>query len=319
MPCLRFLSLTFIPFPGLPKILWSATHLVKLWLLAIPHSGYISPEAMATCLSMLTSLEELKFQFHSPQSSPDQESRPPLPPTRSVLQTLKTFSFKGVYEYLEEFVARIDTPRLDRLSTTFFNDVDFSTPELNQFISRTPTLGEYDEARLIFGSGGAQVRLCPFQPEQSDHRMTEVHILCQVPDWQLSSLAQICTLSLQPFLIMENLYMDEDLDSPPNWTDDIENTEWLNLLLPFTAVKNFHLSKQISARIAPTLQGLAGEKTTEVLPALKRVLLEGFQPSEPVQEDIAQFISARRLTKYPILSKLRFRLSSMIRAYPHGI
>ena len=298
IPCLRFLTLTFIPFLRLPKVLLSATHLVKLWLLTIPHSGYISPEAMITCLSMLTSLEELKFQFHSPQSSPDQESRPPLPPTRSVLQTLKAFSFKGVNEYLEEFVARIDTPRLDQLSTTFFNDIDFSTPELNRFISRTPTLGAYDEARLIFHRRGAQVRLCPFQPERSDHRMTEVHILCQVSDWQLSSLAQICTLSLHPFLTMEpeNLYVDEDLDSPPNWTDDIENTEWLNLLLPFTAVKNFHLSKQISARIAPALQELAGGRMTEVLPALEKVILEGFQPSE----GIAQFISARQLICYPV-------------------
>ncbi|KAN0126548.1 hypothetical protein V8E52_000188, partial [Russula decolorans] len=112
----------------------------------IPYSGYISPEVMVTCLSMLTSLEELKLQFHSPQSFPDQESRPPPPPTRSVLPALKTFWFKGVNEYLEELVARIDTPRIDRLLTTFFNDINFNTPELNQFISRTLTLGAYDEA-----------------------------------------------------------------------------------------------------------------------------------------------------------------------------
>ncbi|KAN0126550.1 hypothetical protein V8E52_000190 [Russula decolorans] len=284
------------------KILLSATHLVKLWLLTIPHSGYISPEAMVTCLSMLTSLEELKLQFHSPQSSPDQESRPPVPPTRFVLPTLKTFSFKGVNEYLEELVAQIDTPRLDRLLTSFFNDIDFNTPELNQFINRTPTLGAYDEARLIFGSGGAQVRLCQFRPERSDHRMTEVNILCQVSDWQLSSLAQICTLSLQPFLTMENLYIHEDLDSPPNWMDDIKNAEWLNLLLPFTAVKNLYLSKPILPRIAPVLQELAGARTTEVLPALIKVVFEGSQPWEPVQEGIVQFISARRLIENPVAS-----------------
>jgi hypothetical protein len=105
---------------------------------------------MATCLSMLTSLEELQLEFESPQSCPDQESRRPPPPTRSVLPALTNFWFKGVNEYLEDLVARIDAPRLYRLSTTFFNDIDFDTPELNQFISRTPTLGAYDEARLIF-------------------------------------------------------------------------------------------------------------------------------------------------------------------------
>jgi hypothetical protein len=58
-PRLRYFFLHSIPFPGLPKLLLSATHLVGLWLMNIPHSGYISPEAMATCLSMLTSLHTL--------------------------------------------------------------------------------------------------------------------------------------------------------------------------------------------------------------------------------------------------------------------
>jgi hypothetical protein len=295
-PRLRFLALNSIPFPGLPNLLLSATHLVYLNLLDIPHSGYISPEAMITCLSLLTSLEQLFLGFNSPQSCPDQESRRPPPPTRSILPVLTVFWFKGVSEYLEDLVSWIDSPRLDWLSITFFNDLDFNTPELNQFISRTPALGEYDEARLIFYSHQALVRLRQFQPERSD----EVTILCQVLDWQLSSLAQICTFSLHLFLTMENLYIYDNLRSPPNWKDDIENTEWLDLLLPFTAVKNLYLSKQFSPRIAPALLELTGGRATEVLPALQNVLLEGYQPSEPVEEGITQFISARRLTNHPV-------------------
>ncbi|KAF8491314.1 hypothetical protein F5888DRAFT_1892187 [Russula emetica] len=130
--------------------------------------------------------------------------------------------------------------------------------------------------------------------------MVEVKILCQVSDWQLSSLAQICTLSLHLFLTMENLYIYESQESPPNWKDVTENTEWFNLLLPFTAVKNLYLSKQFLPRITPALQELTGGRTTEVLPALQNVLLEGFQPSEPVQEGIAQFIAARQLTDHPV-------------------
>ncbi|KAF8488933.1 hypothetical protein F5888DRAFT_1638917 [Russula emetica] len=99
---------------------------------------------------------------------------------------------------------------------------------------------------------------------------------------------------------MENLYIYEDQYIPPNWKDVTENTEWFNLLLPFTAVKNLYLSKQFLPRIAPALQELTGGRTTEVLPALQNVLLEGFQPSEPVQEGIAQFIAARQLTDHPV-------------------
>ena len=332
-PRLQYLALVAVPFSGLSNLLLSATHLVQLYLRDIPHSGYISPEAMATCLSVLTGLETLQLEFESPQSCPDQENRRSHPPTRSILPALISFSFKGVNEYLEDLVSLIDSPRLYLLSTSFFNDVDFNTPELNQFIGRTPTgtLGAYDEARLIFHSREAQVRLCQSQPERSHHRMAEVKILCQVSDWQLSSLVQICTLSLHPFLTMENLYIHGDLYSPPKWMDDIENTEWLDLLLPFTAVKNLYLSKQFSPRIALALQELTGGRTTEVLPALQNVILEGSQPPEPVQEGIAQLISARRLTNHPVATsdwdrnlvgdvplpstrsggKLRFRLSSM--------
>ena len=81
-PRLRFLNFLGIPFPGLPKLLLSATHLTYINLFGIPHSGYFSPEAMATALSTLTSLKDLHLKFKSPLSLPDRASRrlPPLTP-----------------------------------------------------------------------------------------------------------------------------------------------------------------------------------------------------------------------------------------------
>jgi hypothetical protein len=137
-PRLECLYLGGIPFPGLPKLLLSATHLVDLHLYRIPHSGYISPEVMVTALSSLTSLDDLWLEFQSPRSCPDQASRRPPPSTRSVLPILGYFGFKGVTEYLEDLVARIDAPRLNSLQIFFFNDTVFDTPYFIQFISRTP-------------------------------------------------------------------------------------------------------------------------------------------------------------------------------------
>ncbi len=297
---LRRLYLIGIPYPGLPNLLLSATHLIQLNLLNIPHSMYISPEAMVTCLSVLTSLEVLSLGFESPESCPDQESQRPSPPTRSFLPALKYLLFRGAYEYLEELLARIDTPRCFYFSPTFFNDIDFDTPELIQFISRTPPLGRaYDEAHLIFDSRAALVRL-QLHPELSGQRMIQVQILCQGSKWQLSFLVQICNLPLRLLLTIEYLYIHENLDSQLNWEDDIDYTEWLELLLPFTAVKNLYLSKQFAPRIAPALQELTGDRTTEVLPTLQNIFLEGFLPLEPVQEGIRQFISARQLANCPI-------------------
>ena len=302
---LRYLALSSISFPGLPKLLLSCAHLVYLCLLLIPLSGYFSPEAMATCLPMLTSLETLRLEFDYSQPPFVQESRLPPPPTRSVLPALTRFWFTGVTKYLEGLVSRIDAPRLFRMSTTFADVVDFDTPELNQFIRRTPRFKAYHEARLIFHRGEALVRLQshPYLGVGTgprDHGMVEVKILCQVPDRQFSFLAHICTLSLRLLLTMEHLYIYEHPFQPPGWRGAIE----LDLLLPFTAVKNLYLSKKFTRRIAPSLQELAEERTTEVLPALQNILLEKFRPFDPVEEGIAHFISARQLTNHPVAISL---------------
>ena len=297
-PRLRFLSLVAIPFPGLPNLLSFATHLVHLHLLRIPHSGYISPVAMVTCLSTLTSLDNVELQFESPQSSPDQENRRSTSPTRSILPSLRMFRFKGVNEYLEDLVARIDTPRLHLLEATFFNDIEFHTPELIRFVSRSSTLKAPNKAHLLFGSQTASVKLLP---QASDVKYFKVEILCREPDWQLSSLAQICTMSLPLLSTTENLFIYEESDSQLNWKDGIGNIEWMELLLPFSAVKNLYLSKQFAPRITPSLQEMTEGGTTEILPTLQNLYLEGFQPSESVEGGIERFISTRQLTDHPVV------------------
>ena len=72
----------------------------------------------------------------------------------------------------------------------------------------------------------------------------------------------------------------------------------MNLLLPFTAAKKLYISKEFAPHIALALQDLTGGRTTDVLPTLQNVLLEGFHPSEHDQEGIAQFISARGLSNH---------------------
>ncbi len=105
-----------VPFPGLPKLLLSATRLVDLRLWRIPHSGYISPEAMVAGLSALTRLEKLVIRFESPHSHPE----PDLPTmARTLLPALTYLRFKGVCGYLEDVVARIDAPLLKDLNISF--------------------------------------------------------------------------------------------------------------------------------------------------------------------------------------------------------
>ena len=125
-------------------------------------------------------------------------------------------------------------------------------------------------------------------------------IFCEEPDRQVSSLVQIFTSSLPPLSTLEDFYIYKDQDSRLNWQDNIEIKAWLELLHPFKAVKNLYLSKQFIPRIAPALQELVGSRTTEILPALENIFLEGLESSWFVQEGIGQFVSARQVTSHPI-------------------
>ena len=145
-PSLRKLSLFCIPFPGLPKLLLSSAHLVDLHVWRISCSGYFPPESMVTCLSVLIRLETLELDLESSQIHPDRRSRRSHPPARIILPVLYRMCFKGVREYLEVLVSRIDAPLLDMLEITLFHEPIIDTPQLTQFISRTPIFEALDKA-----------------------------------------------------------------------------------------------------------------------------------------------------------------------------
>jgi hypothetical protein len=306
-PRLESLFLDKLSFPALPKLLLSATHIVHLSLCNIPRSGYIPPEVMANSLSALTSLESLWLQFAYPQRRPALETRRPplLPLTRSILPGLTRIVFKGVSEYLEVILARIDAPRLDSLNITFFNQLIFNTPHLFQFISRRPTLRAL-EGHIEFCAWAITVK---FKSQTSDYRdVLTVQIPCMASEWQLSSLEQVCTSFLPPVSTLEDLYISEpryDPDFEPyerlRWQDDVENTLWLDLLRSFVAVKNLYISEEFVPRIVPALQELVGGRTTEVLPVLGNIFLDGFQQSSPLQEGIEKFVAARRFISHPVV------------------
>jgi F-box-like len=302
-PRLRNFSLHGIPFPGLPILVLSATHLVSLNFSDIPHSGYISPEEMISPLSVLSSLEVLSLEFRSPQSRPDWESRSIPRLKRSILPALRKLHFKGVTEYLEELVTRIDTPQLDGMNTTFFNQIDFSCTRLAQFINCTPKLRARDEAHVQFYDSTASISL----RNRASNLSLQVHeilmnISCREPDWQLSSIEQVCN-SLHPLSTPEDLYIEHGYLQLVWKSDAIENILWLELLRPFAAVENLYLSKEFAPGIAVALQELSG--ITEVLPRLQNIFVEGLERSGPLQENIGRFVSARRLSDHPIAISIR--------------
>jgi hypothetical protein len=118
-------------------------------------------------------------------------------------------------------------------------------------------------ARLAFHDYTVMVNI------SSTNRRLKVKIPCRELDWQVSSLELIFTSILLPLSALEDLYIYEYQNSPPDWKDNIENMLWLELLLPYSSVKNLYLAKKFAQYIAPVLQELIGGRTTEVLPACR--------------------------------------------------
>jgi hypothetical protein len=297
-PRLQYLLLDGIPFRGLPKLLLSATHLVYLELHDIPHSGYISPEAMVALLSVSSSLEILFLIFESHQSRPGRESRSLPPLQRSILPALYELRFTGVTEYLEELVTYIDTPQLDDMDITFFDQIDCYCPRLTQFINHTPNLRARDSAHVLFDNWSTSVALVAC----STINILKIVISSRTPDRQLSSVAQVCDSSLYPLSTVKDLYIEHQ-HWRLVWEEyPIGSTLWLRLLLPFTAVKNLYLSEEFAPGIASALQEPVGSRITEVLPRLQNIFVEELDQLEPFdfRENIQQFIVARQLSDRPI-------------------
>ena len=298
-PRLRILSLGGISFPALPKLFLFTIDLVELHLQHVPPLGYISPEALATGLSVLTRLKSLSLIISS--SPPWADRANPHPPlfTRVVLPSLTKFVFDGHSEYLERVVSQIECPLLDYTCITFSIQLTFNTPQLHHFISRTETFKTPHRAEIEFSRGRAGLVL--FRRKGIvDHKKLELRFPHSQSSLQISAITRALDSLLPPLPTLECLGIYEYLGWKPQWQDNIVNTKWLQLFHPFSSVKNLFLSERLAQLVAPALQELTGERVTEALPALQNIFLQGPEPSGTVHEAIGQFIAERQLTDCPV-------------------
>ena len=298
-PSLQKIHFLGISFPALPTLLLSADDLVYLRLEYIPQGGYISPEVMVTGLAALTRLDHLWICFKSPTSRLEPIYLPFV--TRDVLPSLIAFNFRGSSEYLEHLMARIDTPRLQYFEITYFNQLDFWVPQLSQFIGRMENhgLAQFQGAQVHFHTDNICLELRVNREEDERHPsylLFTLHISCKWLDWQVFHLAQILGQSPAVVSGVDDLSIDEvDLHLEPGRKGNIDDTDWLQLLRPFTAVKMLRGSKQLAGHIALALDAVNGEMVTEELRSLVLPLLE----NQPVRS-VEQPLTVRQLCSIPL-------------------
>ena len=253
-PRLRSLTVDSIPFPGLPKlVLSSARDLVELSLLKIPsRSGYIRVKAMVTALSASTKLETLSIEFGlEPRRDRNCQYLPPA--TRSVLPSLKSCLFQGICGYLEDFVARIDTPRLEILDVTLckYDNHPFSlkrkkNPQFYQFLGRTKMFKILNNASIHFWSDKLEVTLSR-KPWAFNAKFT-LKIMCQD---KIFTLGRVCITRFLPLSKIESLGISSHYHKWQTHREaDREDIQWPYSLFFFSAVKSLYLSKEIISSVA---------------------------------------------------------------------
>ena len=291
-PMLREVRLDGLPFTALSRLVLSTDNLVSLRLWRISNSGYISPEAVVVCLSSLAKLELLDIRFNIPIPHPN---RPPTASTRAVLPALTQFNFQGVSEYLEDLVARIDVPQLEHAGITFFNQLIFDLPQFSLFARRTNVLRVSTRAKIYPGSDGVLFSL--YSPGATGpYESLSLRILSKELDWQVPAITEICN---QLSLLSGVGHLDIRVDClKSGWQDDMEPTEWVELLRPFSAVQMLQVSgeAQVVPHFALALEGVARGMVMSVLPSLHILRFMGSQRPASVK----QFIAARRLSGHPV-------------------
>jgi len=300
-PRLRSLTLDGILYPSVGKLLSSTTNLVQLSLRHIPHSRYIAPETIVPSLSTLSRLESLSLGLQHPQSRAHRTRQQTPPLTRAVFLNLTFLDLKGDVEYLEDMLSQIETPILDGCNLRFFNQLVFDTPSLGHFIRRTEIFTTIHRSRIEFLSRAVVVTLSGREEmANNDREALQLEISCEPLDWQLSAVAQILNSFLSSIPTLECL---EIIVSPQLCGDEVEDIQWQEVLHLFTSVKDMTLAFEDSVRlVVPALQGLAGDRATEVLPPLQDLFIGTYSrlPSGPVMKAIGEFITTRRVHGHPL-------------------
>jgi hypothetical protein len=288
---LRRLHLIRIVFSALPLLLYSSKNLVDLMLHEVPNPWLFSPEALTDALSGMVQLRSLSLHFlpttaHICVTIPSRK--------RIVFPVLTRLDFRGIAKYLEDLVARIDTPRLGDIELTFFNESILDFSKLSEFIDCIEIHKSHRRADILSSERAISISLT--QPGALT--CLTLQLLCKPLALQLSTMSQLCITFSALLTDVKDLRISATRQSREG--DSLDSERWLESITSFTAVKWFHIAGNILIDIVRALQQQDKRRKT-VLPSLKTLYLP--QPGSRqarLREMVVSFMVLRRLSGHPI-------------------
>jgi hypothetical protein len=138
------------------------------------------------------------------------------------------------------------------------------------------------------------IRLHP-QGAKDPHQWVELEINGGGLGLQVSSMARVCGQLSSLLSSVEQLDILSKYDYPTSQVNVDDNTQWLELFQPFTAIRTLRISHKWQSFIMSTLQSL-----TAALPVLNSIHLEVYQPYESEQQVALPFITACQYSGHPV-------------------
>jgi len=317
-PLLRSLRLHDIRFSGLPKLLSSTRDLVNLNLENFPMTGegHISPDTMATCLSVLSNLRYLTLTFLRQMSSPYPTYQRAPSSTYTVLPTVTYLWLTGPHGYLEDLVGRVDAPLLNYGYLEFYDEPTFDTPRVLRFIHHTKVFKLLGGVGVTFyreHSIRASIISATFRSLIGPVEFS-LNFLCSGFPAQVVIMEKLCAQWPPLVSHVELLQLGDNFWKEKKRGEAITQPEWLGFLRPFSAVQTLRLCVGREAPHVTHVMGtLKGKKATEVLPALRTIESEygcSEQWASEVSRLLVPFLVAREELGRPVVVNLGPRSNS---------
>ena len=293
-PHLRKLLLKNFATPIESPSLATMRNLATLLLFKIPSSAFFHPNALLQRLSIMPQLEALWIGFAFARDVEKQLSHTPIM-TRVTLPNLRWLGFRGISAYLETLLPWLTTPLLEKLRIYFFNQMVYSIPNLQQFMSTARNF-QVKTATLFFDKDYLGVNAYPHMGARL-HNL-DMELWSRRLDWQIVSAAQVLHALCTVFSMVEDLtlnYSRHNMSS--EWNNEADRIHWRKILGSFGKVKNLTVEGELVGQLSRALQAGEGESPTEPLPELQKLTCS---TRGALHNAFTQFINARQKAGRPV-------------------
>jgi hypothetical protein len=300
-PNLRRLNLRYTALPIGSPLLTTTGGLAHLWLADISQSTYFPPSYILARLPLMPQLEWLGIGFHSPLPNGDgvRELLDIPIMTHVALPSLRLFSFRGISAYLEALLAQISAPVLGMLDVIFFNQLTFTVPRLLQFI-QTSEIFIFNAIELVFKSDSVNLIADPHRGRRE--WPLDLLIMGKHLGWQVACAIQILGTLSPALSVVEKLTLrHEKHNQSSEWHNQVDRTQWRELLGPFENVKVLHLENELLERLSRSLPSGDEEMPMDILPNLEELTYSGGN----ISSAYTAFINERKAAGHPVCLESR--------------